>query len=79
MKAGVDYAMVLSEKLITRIPGDSAKLVIDVVDDSSLIGNRDNCRLIEREFYVGKFFERAPKHVAMIRRNVSRMVHCQLF
>ncbi len=43
MVSGVDDAMILAEQFVTRVFGDLAELVVDVVDDSTLVGDRNDC------------------------------------
>src|SRR5687767_15662536 len=52
VKPRVDDAMILSEQLLPRILRDLAELVVRVVDDAALIGDRDDRRLIEGETHL---------------------------
>ena len=65
MIAGIDNAVVLAQQFFPRVFRDTAKLVIDEIDDSRLIGDRHDRRLIEGKLNVGKLFERPFKSVAI--------------
>lgn len=62
---GIDNAVILTEQIITRVFRDTAKLVVDESDDSTLVGNRYNRRLVEREPNVRQFLERTLKSAAI--------------
>ena len=59
MVAGVDNAVVLTEQFFARVFRDLAELVVDVVDDPALIGDRDDRRFIKRKLDVCEFLLRA--------------------
>jgi two-component system, NtrC family, response regulator AtoC len=49
---GVDDAMILADQLLTRIPGDLAKLVVDVGDSSRDLRDGDDRGMIEGTLHV---------------------------
>ena len=56
--SGVNDAVVLTEQLFTRILGDLAELIVDIINNAALIGDSHNCRFIKREFDIRQFLER---------------------
>lgn len=56
--SAVDDEMVLAEQLCSGVFRDFAELVVDEVDDATLVRDCHDGGLIEREFDVRQFFER---------------------
>ncbi len=59
MVRGIDDAVVLAEQFFAGVFRDLAKLVVDVIDDAALIGDRDDRRFIKRKLDVCEFLLRA--------------------
>ena len=64
---GVDNAVVLTQQFFPRVFRDATKLVVDVINDSALIGDRDNRGLVERKLDISKLLERTLKRIAVSR------------
>lgn len=71
MVTGVDDAMVLTQQLFSRIFRDAAKLIVDVVNDSALISNRHNRRLVERKLNIGELFKRTLQRIVPLWANIT--------
>jgi len=48
----VDDAVVLADQFVARIPGNLAKLVVDISDDPRDVGDRHDRRVVQRAFQV---------------------------
>jgi hypothetical protein len=46
--SGIDDAVIGAEQFLSRVLGDVAELVVDVGDDTAVVGRRDDRRLVER-------------------------------
>ncbi len=53
--------MILAQQFISRVLRDATKCIVDVANDSALIGNRDDRGLVERELDMRQLFLRALK------------------
>src|SRR5262249_46570510 len=54
----VDDAMILAQQFPARVLRNAAEFIVDVIDNTCLVGDGDDRRLIERELDVREFFER---------------------
>src|SRR5216683_3696404 len=61
----VDDAVVLAEQFFPRVFRNAAELVVHVVNDATLIGDRYNRRLVERELDIRQLLERTLKRVVV--------------
>ena len=59
MVGGVDDPVILTEQFFAGVFGDFAELVVDVVDDATLIGDSYDRRFIQSKLDIGELLERA--------------------